>query len=86
MEGYKQTLDVLGDLARMEKLEPAERRYFAEKMVEVADKMAAFDANNKNFLAGVTKCLTWLVGGTIILGAAILGVRIRGAGSKIPKL
>lgn len=81
MDGYKQTLNVLGDLARMEKLEPAERRHFAEKMVEVADKMASFDSNNKNFLAGVTKCLTWLVGGGIILGAAILGVKIKGAGT-----
>ena len=84
MEGYKQTLNTLGDLARDEKLDPADRRYFAEKMVDVADKMASFDTNNKGFLAGMTKYITWFVGGALLLGAAALGIKIKG--TKVPKL
>ena len=33
MDGYKQTLDVLSDLAKAKNLEPADKRFFAEKMV-----------------------------------------------------
>lgn len=58
MEGYRQTLHILGKLAKSENLDPADKRFFAEKMVEVADKMAALDLNNKNFLAGMTSYIT----------------------------
>ena len=84
MNGYKQTLDVLGELAKAEELEPADKRFFAEKMVEVADKMAEFDASNKDFLAGVTKYITCFAGGTLLICAGILGVKMKGI--KIPNM
>ena len=76
MAGYKQTLDVLSDLAK-EDLSPADKRFFAERMVEVADKMAALDTSNKSFLSGVVKYITGFAGGTLIICATILGIRGR---------
>ena len=85
MEGYKKTLDVLSDLATAEDISPEDKKYFAEKMVEVADKMAALDTNNKAFLAGVSKYATWFLGGTLLVCAAVLGVNIVGE-TKVPHL
>lgn len=82
MDGYRQTLNVLGELAKAEEIGPADKRFFAEKMVEVADKMAALDTSNKNFLAGMMKHFTWFAGGTLIICLAVLGVK----GTKIPHL
>lgn len=84
MDGYKQTLDTLSALATAENISPEDRRFFAEKMVAVADKMAAFDTNNKNFLAGFTKFVTWFFGGCVLIGSVMLGVHIKG--TKIPKI
>lgn len=84
MDGYRQTLNVLGELAKAEDVDPADKRFFAEKMVEVADKMEALDTKNKNFLAGMTKYITWFAGGTLIVCAAVLGVKFKG--TKIPRL
>ena len=84
MAGYKNTLDTLGSLATMDKTTSEERRFFAEKMVEVADKMAAFDDQNKNFLTGMVKYISWFVGGGILIGSVILGVHIKG--TTIPRM
>lgn len=84
MDGYKQTLDLLGELARDEKSSPEDKRYFAEEMVKIADKMAAFDTSNKNFLAGITKYITWFACGTLVACAGVLGVRIKG--TRIPRV
>ncbi|MBQ6518504.1 MAG: hypothetical protein IJI14_07285 [Anaerolineaceae bacterium] len=78
MNGYEQTLKVLAELAKNDDLDPADKRFFAEKMVEVADRMAAFDTSNKSFLAGITKCFTYFAGGSILLGVSLLGVKIIG--------
>ena len=78
MDGYRQTLNILGELAKSKDLDPADKRFFAEKMVEVADKMAAFDTNNKNFLTEMTKYRTWFAGVALIICAALLGVRFKG--------
>ena len=77
MDGYRQTLNVLGELTKAEELDSTDKRFFADKMVEVADKMAVLDTNNKNFLAGMTKYITWFAGGTLIVCVAVLGVRFR---------
>ena len=84
MDGYKKTLDVLGELTKSDNINPDEKRFFAEKMAEVADKMATVDSKNKYFLAGMVKYITLFAGGTLIICAAVLGVKIRGA--KIPHL
>lgn len=84
MEGYKMTLDTLSDLAKADDLDPTDKRYFAEMMVEVADKMAAFDTSNKKFLAGMTKTAAMFFGGALVIGASLLGLKIKS--KKIPHL
>ena len=84
MDGYKKTLDVLGDLASADDIDPEDKRYFAEKMVEVAEKMAAFDTSNKEFLSGILKGFACFVGAVVITCAAVLGVRVKG--TEIPHL
>ena len=84
MAGYKQTLDVLEALASADDIAPEDKRYFAEKMVEVADKMASFDASNKEFLSGILTGFACFAGAVAVLGAAILGVRVKG--TEIPLL
>ena len=84
MDGYKQTLEILKDLASANDIDSTDKRYFAEKMVDVADKMAALDTRNKEFLAGVLKGITCFVAAVILICAAVLGVRVKG--TEIPHL
>jgi len=84
MDGYKQTLDLLDELAKDEKSSAEDRRYFAEEMVKIADKMAASDTSNKNFLAGITKDNTWFACVTLVVCAGVLWIRIKG--TRIPRL
>ena len=74
---YQKTLDVLAAQLEKKSITAKDRRYFAEKMVEVADKMAAFDADNKNWFAGLVKYGSIVVGGALMLGAVYLGVDIK---------
>ena len=77
MTAYANTLEMLSAIASEENLSVQDRRWFAEKAVEVADKMAAFDRENKGFLAGVFKVGACILGGGLLLGAALLGINIR---------
>ena len=85
LEGYRATLETLGELAQMENTSPEDRRFFAQKMIEVTDRMAEFDSCNKGFLAGMAKLLAWVAGcGLLIIGSVVLGVHMKG--TEIPKL
>ena len=61
-----------------------ERKYITEKMIEVADKVAVKDSENKEFIEKVIKYGGYVAAGALVLGAAILGVNIKGKG--LPKL
>ena len=74
---YQKTLDVLAAQLEKKNITSKDRQYFAEKMVEVADKMAAFDVSNKNWFAGLIKCGAIVCGSALMLGAAYLGVDIK---------
>ena len=74
---YQKTLDVLAAQLEKKNITAKDRRYFAEKMVEVADKMATFDADNKNWFAGLVKYGSIVVGGALLLGAVYLGVDVK---------
>ena len=84
MDGYKQALDILVELSKSESFGPEDKRFFAETIVEVVDKMAAFDTVNKNFLTGITKYFSLFTGGMLLVCAVVLGVKIKDA--KIPYL
>ena len=54
------------------------RVHLTEQMIIVADKIGEKDTEFKNFISGVLKYGTTILGGAIVIGAAILGVNIKG--------
>lgn len=81
---YRKILDDLGEILKREDITPEERESISIRMVEIADKMAAKDSENKSFLSWIVKNQNYIIGGALILGCAILGVNIKG--KHIPKL
>ncbi|MFR3959789.1 MAG: hypothetical protein ACLTY1_15000 [Blautia sp.] len=55
-----------------------------QKMILVADKISAKDTENKDFLNGIIEYGVPIVGGALLLGAAILGVNVKG--TRIPTI
>ena len=66
-DAYTQTLNMMSALAQRENIRAEERQWFAEKAVEIADKMADVDHENKNFLTEVLK-----VGAKVVCGVAVV--------------
>jgi len=81
---YRKILDDLGEVLKREDITAEERDSISNKMIEIADKMAAKDSESKNFLAWIVKNKEYVIGGALILGSVILGVNIKG--KDIPKL
>ena len=84
IEAYKKVLDDLGELLKKDELSPEERENIIEHMVTIADKISLKDTENKEFLNHVLNGLKWFSGMVIVVGAAILGVKIKD--TKIPSL
>lgn len=61
-----------------------ERKDITETMIDIADKIAAKDTENKQFLTGLFKYGSMLIGGVVIVGATILGVHVKG--TRLPSL
>lgn len=74
---YNGILDSLQELLLREDLSPEERAFVTERMIFVADKLAAKDTENKEFLVDLFKYGTCLIGLVIIAGGTILGVNIK---------
>lgn len=81
---YRKILDDLGEVLKRENITAEERDSISNKMIEIADKMAAKDSESKNFLAWIVKNKEYVISGALILGSVILGVNIKG--KDIPKL
>lgn len=58
--------------------------WVTDKMILVADKIADLHEDNRNFLEGIIKYGTPLIGGALLLGAVILGVNVKG--TKLPTI
>jgi predicted unusual protein kinase regulating ubiquinone biosynthesis (AarF/ABC1/UbiB family) len=84
IEAYKKILDDLGEILKKDDISPEERTAITDRMVTIADKISLKDTENKEFLSNVIKYGSSIVGGALILGAIILGVK--GKGTKIPTL
>ena len=84
VEAYKMILQNLSELLKKENTSKGERDKITEKMIMVADKISAKDTENKDFLNGIIKYGAPIVGGALLLGAAILGVNVKGA--KLPTI
>ncbi len=81
---YKRILDDLGEILKRSDITPEERKYISNQMINIADKMAEKDTENKDFISYIIKSKEHIVLGALIFGAAILGINIRG--NKIPTL
>ncbi|MFA9467887.1 hypothetical protein [Streptococcus sp. E24BD] len=81
---YQKILDELSILLQKEFISIDERKYITEKMIDIADKIAAKDTENKEFLEKMIQYGGYFAFGALVLGATILGVNIKG--KDIPKL
>lgn len=84
VSAYQQILNSLDRQLQSAEITADERNVITNQMIMIADKIAAKDTENKNFLAGVIRYGTYILGGSLLIGAAILGVNIRG--NRIPSL
>lgn len=84
IEAYKKILNDLGELLKKDNISSEERTAITDKMIEIADKIALKDTENKNFLSNIMKYNNYVSWGALLLGAVILGVNVKG--TKIPTL
>lgn len=84
MKGYQTSLDTISEVAKRETTSEEDRRFYAEKMVIIADKMAALDAENKRHHEKMAQYVGGVIGVCLIIGSAILGVNIKG--TRIPRV
>lgn len=81
---YKKILSDLGEVLKKDSISPEERASIADRMITIADRIAAKDSENKEFLNDTLKRNMSLIGGALLLGAVILGVNVKDV--KIPFL
>lgn len=81
---YKTVLDDLSSLLKQDGVTPELQEKITDKMILVADKIADLHEGNRNFLEGIIKYGTPLIGGALLLGAVILGVNVKG--TKLPTI
>lgn len=74
---YKNILSSLGELLKKDSISPEERATITDRMITVADRIAAKDSENKEFLNNVIKYGSSLIGGALLLGAVVLGVNVK---------
>lgn len=78
ISAYRKILDELSELLKKDDLSAEERNDITEKMILVADKISEEDTKNKEWLVGVFKYGVSVLSITLIIGATILGVNIKG--------
>lgn len=78
IETYKIVLESIKEQLKEDEISPELRIKLNEQMIEIADKVAAKDTENKKWLSGIHKAGTAIIGIALIAGAAILGVSIKG--------
>ena len=80
LSAYRKILDDLGEILKREDISPEERENITNKMIEIADKMAEKDTENKQFLSWIVRNKEYIIAGAVVLGAALLGVNINAKG------
>lgn len=78
VDAYTKILDTLSDMLKSGDLSENERGIITEQMIDVAGRIDKLDERNKKFLDKLSKRGTAVVMFALGLGAAILGVNIRG--------
>ena len=80
VEYYGRLLDNLEEMSRQPDLSIADQRYFVEKSIEIADKIADLHKHHSEFLQKVIQAGSAVAGIAITAGSAILGVKLIGKG------
>ena len=75
---YRKILDDLGEILKEDDISAEERADITNNMMMIADKIALKDTENKNFILGLIKYGAPLAGAAMLIGAAILGVNLKG--------
>ena len=84
VKAYQTILDGLSKKLQKDDLSENDRKAITQDMIAVADKVAELDEKNKKFLKKIFATTASIVGGALIVGAAILGVKVKG--NQIPTL
>lgn len=85
IEAYKLILNTIKDDLERDNITPEEKKDDYEKMIQVADKIANKDKEFKEYMKDVLKYGVTFMGGTLIIGACILGINVKGV-NKLPTL
>lgn len=87
IHGYQIILGTLSKKLELESITEKDRKAITEDMIEVADKIALADLQNKKFLDRMgTKVLWGILGITAIIGAGIGVNSFIGSGGQIPQV
>lgn len=84
VSAYYKILDSLQKRLDSPDISEDEQKAITKMMIDIADKIAAKDTENKQFLTGLFKYGSMLIGGVVVIGATILGVQVKG--TKLPSL
>ena len=74
-DAYRTVLDNFAERLKTPELPEEEKHFIAEKMIEIADKIASKDSENKNFLTRTLNTMAAFAGGVVMIAGAILGVK-----------
>ena len=84
VSAYQQILNSLALQLDKGNLSAEQQKEITDQMILIADRIAAKDTENKQFLTELFKYGSCILGGALLLGAAILGVNVKG--TRIPSL
>lgn len=77
IKAYQSMLKDFGEVFKRENLSEDERKYYSEKMIEIAQQIYIKDSENKAFIKDVLKYGAQFSGVVLLAGLAVLGVRKR---------
>ncbi len=75
IEAYKYCLETIRSEIESGELTPEEKEKYNKQMIDVADKISEIDVRNKKWLERLIKYGSSVLGVTLVVGAAILGVK-----------
>ena len=84
IQAYQKIIDELSLQLQRGELSKEEKEELIRRMIELADRISDKDTENKAFIDKMVKYKAAFAVGVVLLGAAILGVSVKGDG--IPKL
>ena len=75
IKAYEKVLDELSVLVERDDISSEDRKYFSDKMIEIADKIGKKDTEDKQFKAKILNNIGGIMFTTLVIGASLLGVK-----------